>query len=143
MALAATLRVGGRGIPVYSFHLESGLAEGALRAAQAAELAAAATSRPSPRILGGDSNVHGYALDLVLGAGLEPAVPRFEAAGLRDAHRALLPPARSTHLALVVIDLILTDAPTEVSGVGSWTTWGGLSDHFPVWARLRLGADGG
>jgi len=138
MALAATLRVGGRGIPVYSFHLESGLADRNLRAAQAAELAADAASRPSPRILGGDSNAHGYLLDLVLCAGLEPAVPRFEAAGLRDAHRALLPPTRSTHLALVVVDLILTDAPAEESGVGSWTAWGGLSDHLPIWARLRL-----
>jgi hypothetical protein len=83
-------------------------------------------------VLGGDSNLHAYAVDLFLPTRLEAAVGRFERSGLRDAHRGVLPLRRSTHAGRVVIDLILSDAPVEAAGVGRRTTWAGLSDHLPV-----------
>lgn len=138
MALAAAIRVGDRRVEVYSFHLESGLLDGRYRDAQAFELVEDAARRPLPRVLGGDSNFHAYAVDLLLPTRLEPAVGRFERSGLRDAHRGLFPLWRSTHVGRVVIDLILSDAPVEAAGVGRRTTWAGLSDHLPVWARLRI-----
>jgi endonuclease/exonuclease/phosphatase family metal-dependent hydrolase len=138
VALGASIRVGTRRVQAWSLHLESGLFDGALRAAQLDELAGALARQGGPTVVGGDTNLHAYALDLLFRTGREPALARIEAAGLRDAHRGLWPVRRSTHRGLVVIDLILSNLDVAEAGVAPWRPWGGLSDHLPVWSRLRL-----
>jgi endonuclease/exonuclease/phosphatase family metal-dependent hydrolase len=139
MALAAEVPRAGGALGVYSFHLESGIGDRAYRLAQARELAEDGRARPFPVVLGGDANVHAYALDLLLGTSLNGAVPLLLGRGFADAHAALPGQRRVTWPPLLVLDLIFVRGvavtrpavcPTEVCG--------GLSDHLPLWARITL-----
>jgi endonuclease/exonuclease/phosphatase family metal-dependent hydrolase len=138
MALGATLRIGERRLRVFSTHLESGAFDAAYRRAQADELARAIERGPRPVVVGGDFNVHTFAVDLLLGQRRDAGVARLERAGLRDAHAGLSLLARPTHSALLVLDLILSDLEVRAAGVAQGGAWRGLSDHRPVWTRLAL-----
>ena len=136
MALAADVKVGDSYLHLYGLHFESGRANGAQRIAQAEEIAADAASRPFAAIAGGDTNAGGY---LRGGASGEPVAEAFFRHGFVDAHASLPPSERATTRSGVVIDLVLgKGVEFAAAGVGSAKIWDPLSDHRPVWARVRL-----
>jgi endonuclease/exonuclease/phosphatase family metal-dependent hydrolase len=139
VALAADVKVGEHLLRVYSVHFESGRGHDDHRLAQARELMDDAGGLPFPALIAGDMNVSAYRDDLRGGARDEPVTQAFFQREWVDAHAALPPSERITTESGVVIDLIMghgvawTDA-----GVGAPAVWRGLSDHLPVWAKLRL-----
>jgi len=59
--------------------------------------------------------------------------------GYADAHAGLPLSERTTTRSGYPIDLIFgRDAGFSEAGIGSRAVWGELSDHLPVWARVRL-----
>ena len=142
MALGADVHVGERVLHAYSFHLESRPVDGAYRAAQARELVDDAGARSSPVVLGGDANAHQFALDLMLGTAWDATAAALFSFGFEDAHRGLPLQRRVTHAPFLVIDLIAgRGVAFEEARVGPAARWGGLSDHLPLWASLRLGEE--
>ncbi len=140
MAMAADVKVGERYLHMYSVHFESGRTNDRFRDDQALELAEDANLRPHGVIIGGDMNTSDYLGDLRNGTANDGATRVFREAGYADAHAALPPDGRITTPSGVVIDLIFGKSATfGGAGVGSPQEWGGLSDHYPVWARVRLG----
>lgn len=140
MALAADVRVGGRCLHLYSVHFESGRTNDRYQDDQALELAEDANLRPHGVVIGGDMNTSEYLGDLRHGTANDGSTRVFREAGYADAHAALPPDGRITTPSGVVIDLIFGKSVTFAgAGVGSRQEWGGLSDHYPVWARVRLG----
>ena len=143
VAVAADVRVGDRLLRVYAVHFESGhLATGprsrdGYRLAQASELVADVADLDHGVVIGGDMNVVRLVDALRVGVQHEPTTAALTAAGFDDAHASLAPDARVTTDDGLVIDLIVGRGVrfTE-SGVGGRRTWGDLSDHLPVWARL-------
>ena len=138
-ALHARLELGrGRTLDAYSLHLDDGVARDAARAAQVGEVLADARKRAGTVLIGGDLNLLPYAMGLALGRPVDPASAALAASGIVDAH-AVLPLSRRPTCGPLVLDLILSnrDAFTgpEVCDV---RRCGGLSDHAPVWASLRL-----
>lgn len=142
VTLAATVRCAGRAVRVYGVHLDSRLRHGALRAGQARDLVADAAAHDGPVVIGGDLNAYLHTLDVWLGTGLDGAVATLRRGGFVDAHAGLRPWRRGTtgrrYLVRGVIDLVLTrELTVEASGIVSPRQAGALSDHLPVWARLR------
>ncbi len=141
VTLATTIRWRGLPVRLYGVHFDSGLAHDTFRVAQAWDVVADAATHRGPVVVGGDTNAYRYLADVWLGTHLDPTVPVFTGAGLRDAHATLPPWRRGTtgrrFLLRGVIDLILArDLAIEASGVVPARAAGGLSDHLPVWARL-------
>jgi endonuclease/exonuclease/phosphatase family metal-dependent hydrolase len=139
MALAADVKVGGRYLHLYSVHFESGSTNGRFRDDQALELAEDAEGKPHGVIIGGDMNTSEYLGDLRDGAEREGATRAFRRAGYTDAHAGLPADGRITTPSGVVIDLLFGKGVAfKDAGIGTPEQWGGLSDHYPVWARVRL-----
>jgi len=139
MALAADVKIGRRYLHVYSVHLESGRAGGRFREAQALELTGDALDKPHGVIIGGDMNTPGYLGDLRNGTARDGATRVLREAGYTDAHAGLAPEERITTPSGAAIDLIFGKGVAFTgAGVGSRREWAGLSDHYPVWARVRL-----
>lgn len=140
MFLKADLAVGTDRLHVYSLHFESGALDGAIRAAQATELAAHAQQQPHRVVVAGDMNAALYVLDLGAAGTEETTRPLFER-GYLDAHRPLPPLERTTHAPGLVLDLIFTrGAYTSAPGLCSFADCPALSDHTPIWATVALGA---
>jgi endonuclease/exonuclease/phosphatase family metal-dependent hydrolase len=145
MALAADVRIGEKRLRVYSVHFESGgisemvSSPDRYREAEARELIADAADVQHGVIVGGDMNVGGYIGVLKGERPSEPATAALFAAGYADAHASLPAEERITTDSGVVIDLVFGRGVRLVdAGVGRREVWGGLSDHLPVWARVRL-----
>ena len=129
MALAADVQVGDGILHVYSVHLESGRRSGECRRVQAEELAEDATGRPFGAVVGGDMNCP---------PGTD--VMRAFTDGFVDAHADLPSEARATTRSGAAIDMILgRRVRFTAAGIGLPERWDRLSDHRPVWARLKLG----
>jgi len=140
MAVAADARIGNRYLRLYSVHFESGRGADAYREDEARELVEDAASLAQGVIIGGDMNTSAYLGDLRDGTAADSAAQALAAAGYADAHAGLAPDARVTSPSGVLIDLIFgKGAAFTGAGVGSRGQWEGLSDHYPVWARVRLG----
>jgi endonuclease/exonuclease/phosphatase family metal-dependent hydrolase len=138
MALSADVVLGERRLRAYTLHLESGPADGDVRARQASELLTDVGSE-GVVVVGGDTNFHLYGADLLLGSALESGAFRLRAFGFRDAHEALPVTARGTHLRWLVIDLLLgRGLHFESPGLCPAARCGELSDHLPVWARATF-----
>jgi endonuclease/exonuclease/phosphatase family metal-dependent hydrolase len=144
VAVVADARVGDRLLRLYSVHFESGRRgrgdsdRDLIRRSQALEIVADADAdgRSGPVVVGGDMNVVGY-LEALRSSGTEAATSALFDAGFTDAHRAIEPDRRATSDSGVVIDLIVgRGAAFTDAGIGSVATWGELSDHLPIWARL-------
>lgn len=145
VALTADVRVGERLLRVYSVHFESGRVNfgprkrADFRHAQVVELVDDAADAGMSVVIGGDMNVVGY-----LGSddghnSQEPATRALLAADFVDAHVDLPFSERVTTDSGVVIDLIVGRGVQFTGfGVGPRDVWGGLSDHLPVWARVRF-----
>ncbi len=138
MAIAADVKVGDRYLHVYSLHFES-RGKGRYRAAQAAELAGDGLAQPYNVVIGGDANAGLYYSDLRRGASDDATTQAFFQRGYVDAHAGLPLTERITSPPDGVIDLIFGHGPIfSAAGVGAASSWGALSDHLPVWARVRL-----
>ena len=145
VAVGADVRIGDRLLRVYSVHFESGrlrrqtAARDRYRQRQAGEIIDEATAVDHPVVIGGDMNVVGYLESLQAAGGAEPTIAEFTAAGYRDAHAEIPPARRITTDSGVVIDLIVGRGVTFVdAGIGAPDPWSRLSDHVPVWARVRI-----
>lgn len=139
MAILADIAVGDRLVHVQALHFESGINDGPIRAAQAAELAALGLDQPYPPIIGGDTNAGLYAFDLAGGTMNDTTVGAFFDAGYVDTHAALAPDQRATRAPGLVIDLIFVHGlAAGDAAVCPNATCGGLSDHMPVWATVDL-----
>lgn len=142
MAMAADVRIGERLLRLYSVHFESGRAD-QYREPQVQELIADAADVQHGVMIGGDMNVGRY-----LGLRHFPGEPEPEsvtealfAAGYADAHAALPREQRATTDSGVAIDLVFGKGMGFAgAGIGLRDDWGGLSDHLPVWVRVRLAA---
>jgi len=139
MALAADVKVGERYLRVYSVHFESKGGRD-YRPAQAAEVGEDGVRQPFGAIIGGDMNCVEYRSDLVAGTSLDGVTQGLLGRGYVDAHAGVSPAKRVTSRSGNLIDLVLGRGVTVLeAGVGDATLWGELSDHLPVWARVRLG----
>ena len=140
IAIAADAKIGSRLVRLYGLHLESTLSALDVRDAQAEEIALDGEALTQPAIAGGDLNTFFYFNDLEKGTLEEPAVKAFVDRGYADAHQALLLDARYTSFDPfpMVIDLILPRG-LEVIEAGRCPPerCESLSDHLPVFARLR------
>jgi endonuclease/exonuclease/phosphatase family metal-dependent hydrolase len=139
MAVAADMKVGNRILRVYSVHFESKGGNEPFRGAQAAELADDAKSAREGSIIGGDMNSGAYLGDLLDGTKKDSATLALFARGYADAHARIPADERITTRSGVVIDLIFGKGVEFLeAGIGSKERWGELSDHLPVWARVRM-----
>ncbi len=163
VALAADVRIGERTLRVYSVHFDSptllsrieskasswrtlsrrggrGSRESeAYPEAQAKELIEDASGLTQGVVIGGDMNVPRYVGPGREDEASEPATSALVKAGYEDAHAALPATERVTTDSGVVIDLIFGRGVRFIAaGVGPRAVWGGLSDHLPVWARVRI-----
>ena len=144
VAVAADVRIGERLLRVYAVHFESGhlrfgpRARDGYRVAQAGELVDDAAGLEHGVVIGGDMNVVGFLESLRDGGAEEPTTAELAGAGFADAHATLAPSERITTDDDLVIDLIVgRGVRFAESGIGRRATWGGLSDHLPVWTRLE------
>ncbi len=140
IALTADVKVGGRLLRLYVLHLASGVNDGPVRAAQAAEVVKDAAGAMPPVVVGGDFNAALYSFKLQgLGADDRVVTP-FLAAGYSDAHGALPFMKRITLPdSILVLDFLLCKgASCSAPGVCPVALCKGLSDHLPVWATVRL-----
>ncbi len=145
VAIKADIDVGGSLIRVYSVHFDSGAnkEESKNRIAQAKELVEHAGGIDRPVVIGGDFNTISYTADVLLGMEGNRAVKSLLDAGFEDAHASLPRAGRGTtgrELGVRgVIDLIFVrGAEVENSGICRPRACGLLSDHLPVWTRIRI-----
>ena len=137
MALLADIAVGDRLVHVQSLHFESGLSDGPIRAAQAAELAALGNAQPHPVVIGGDTNAGLYILDLENGTTNEDTVNAFFDAGYVDTHASLPLEERRTHSTGFILDILFV-RDQAVSDPSLCSACDGLSDHRPIWATISI-----
>jgi endonuclease/exonuclease/phosphatase family metal-dependent hydrolase len=139
MAVVADILVGDRLLQVHSLHFESGILDGPIRAAQAAELADLALARGTPAVIGGDTNAGGYVLDLVNGTQNDATTQAFFTRGFLDTHADLPATDRATHEPGLVLDIMFTSGPVASAPVVCpEADCVGLSDHLPIWATITL-----
>jgi len=138
MALAADMRVGSRYLRMYSLHFES--REGQrYRPAQAVELAEDGLGSPHGVLIGGDFNCVEYKGDLASGTSTDGVTGALLGRGYADAHAGMAPAERATSRSGYPIDLIFGRGVSFTgAGIGDTAVWGKLSDHLPVWARVRF-----
>jgi endonuclease/exonuclease/phosphatase family metal-dependent hydrolase len=140
VALAADVRIGDRLLRLYSVHFESGAADH-FRVPQVQELIEDAADVTHGVLIGGDMNVGRY-LGLRRFPGepaTDPVTETLFAAGYADAHAAIPRDQRATTDSGVPIDLTFgRRVEFTGSGIGPRDVWGGLSDHLPVWARVKV-----
>lgn len=159
IAVAADVRIGEHTLRVYSVHFESPSLlsriesripfvrallsrfrrarpeSDSYREAQARELIEDASGLAQGVVMGGDMNVIGY----LRSDEPEPVTSALVEAGYQDAHAPLALPERASTASGLVIDLIFGRGVRFIeAGVGPRAAWGGLSDHLPVWARIRI-----
>lgn len=140
MALAADVRIGERLLRVYSVHFESGWLADDIRRAEVGELIDDAAKVPHGVIIGGDMNCGHYITVLKGEMEREPVTDALFASGYADAHAGMPVETRITTDSHAIIDLVFgRGVQFTEAGVAPRVFWGGLSDHLPVWARVRLG----
>jgi len=140
IAIAVDAKIGSQLVRFYAMHLESTLTALDIRDAQAEEIAADSEGVTHPVIAGGDLNTFFYFDDLDKGTLNEPAVRSFLERGYSDTHQNLPLDQRYTSFDPfpMVIDLIMTKNLEIVSaGRCAPERCGSLSDHLPVFARVR------
>ncbi len=138
MAISADVKIGDNYLHVYSLHFES-RGGSSYRRAQAVELAEDGLTKPYNVVIGGDTNAALYLSDLRRAAKDDPTTQAFFERGYVDAHAGLAPSERITAPPDGVIDLIFGRGQIfSGAGVGHISRWGGLSDHLPVWAKVRV-----
>jgi endonuclease/exonuclease/phosphatase family metal-dependent hydrolase len=145
VAVVADARVGERLVRLYAVHFESGRpgdgrwGRDRYRRAQAQDLIDDAADVGYGVVIGGDMNVLDHLRADDDDTPSEPTVRALSDAGYRDAHAAIAMPDRATTDTGRTIDLVVGRGVRFVdAGIGPRDVWGGLSDHLPVWARLRL-----
>ncbi len=145
ITLAADIEAPGKTVRVYSVHLNSDITKEAInnRTSQARDLVRDAQGIKAPVIMGGDFNTINYTMDLILRLDTDDAVKEMRQSGFKDAHASLPYRKRGTtgrdYLVRGVIDLIFVRGAEVVDrGICEPSTCGFLSDHLPVWARVRV-----
>lgn len=138
IAVTADIQIGDRYLHLTSVHLASGIADQAVRAAQAEETVARSSDAVWPVIIGGDTNAGLYAIDLSSGQDNDGVTQAWLSAGYTDAHADLSPDERATAPEYgFILDLIFGQG-VSFSAPALCTDCGGLSDHYPVWATAAL-----
>jgi endonuclease/exonuclease/phosphatase family metal-dependent hydrolase len=139
IAVHADIQVGDAHVSVMAVHFASSPGDVEIQIEQGVESAEFMSTRGIPAIPGGDTNAPFYWLDLLNGTAYDLTIQAFEDLGFVDAHLPIPPEERGTVDAGFILDLILTRdvevLEAEVCGSDACT---GLSDHLPVWARVRI-----
>jgi endonuclease/exonuclease/phosphatase family metal-dependent hydrolase len=139
MALAADVRIGDRLLRVYSVHFESGPLADHFREAEVRELIGDATIVTHGVMIGGDMNCGHYISVLKGEMQREPVTSSLLGSGYSDAHSHLPVETRITTASQAIIDLLFGRGVEFLDGgVAPHIFWAGLSDHYPVWSRVRL-----
>jgi endonuclease/exonuclease/phosphatase family metal-dependent hydrolase len=137
MGLAADVKIGNRMLRVYSVHFESKAGQ-TYRPFQAAELADDGLGGQQV-LIGGDMNCTEYRADLASGSSTDGVTQALLQRGYADAHGGMTPADRATSRSGYPIDLVFGKGVTFAgAGIGSADRWDRLSDHRPVWTRVRL-----
>ncbi len=145
MAVVADVAVPGKGtLRVYSVHLDSMFQNGdEMRAGQAKEILTHLGDTPGPVVIGGDMNTVSYFNDLQSSGHSDSATQVFFASGFKDAHTSIPYKKRYTtkmeYGMRFVLDVIVTrGAEVTDSGICPTKICGTLSDHLPVWTRIKF-----
>ena len=139
VAVRADVLIGTKQLRLYSVHFESAISEDP-RYLQAREIAEDGLTDSRTAIVGGDFNTGYLSLELENGGEWDLTAEQFLTRGYTDAHAALPLAERITAPTNgFILDLIMgsQDIFTE-AGVCRSEACQGLSDHFPVWATVRL-----
>ncbi len=144
VTVAADIDLGETTVTVYSIHLSSNIQKEAVKArtSQAKELIKDAGDLKHPVIMGGDFNTIAYTIDTAVGTNTDDAVRAMTGGGFKDTHASLPRSERGTtgrdYWVRGVIDLIFVRRLEVLeSGRCEPETCGHLSDHLPVWTKLR------
>lgn len=141
IAVAADMKVGDQFVRLYSLHLESRIRALRKQNAQALEIAEDAAGVGYPVIAGGDLNPIQATIDIRTGSRRDGTTQAFLNCGFVDAHSALAAEDRHTIFDPVplIIDFIFVRGATVVdAGLCGRDRCGALSDHLPIWSRIRL-----
>jgi len=140
IALAADMRIGQRLVRLYVMHLESTFRALRIRDAQAEEIASEGAALTHPVIAGGDLNAYLAILDLETGGNQDKVTQAFLTRGYRDAHAEVPVARRITNFdPPSIIDFIyVRGLDVQAAGICPEAACRSLSDHLPVWARLRI-----
>lgn len=141
--IAADIKIGEKFLRVYSTHLAASFFDAELRNEQTKELIEDAKkySYGRPIIIGGDFNSYNYSSYLT-GNFHEKGIGQFFLdAGYSDTHIEIPFALRYTNFDFVdwIIDLLfIKNASSSSPAVGNSPVWKGLSDHYPVWATVKI-----
>ena len=139
VAVLADIAVGDEILHVQVMHFESGVDDGPIRAAQAAELADLGLEEPNPVVIGGDANSGLYVIDLLMDTHNDGTTEAFFERGYVDAHAELPLEMRATHSPGLILDLLMLEGTTATEpAICPPAQCGQLSDHLPVWATIAL-----
>jgi endonuclease/exonuclease/phosphatase family metal-dependent hydrolase len=139
IAVSAAVQTEDDRVHFTSVHFASGILDQAVREAQAEETIAVNAARPSPVIIGGDTNAGYYILDLSTGSMLDGITQSYFDAGYSDAHAPFELEDRVTaHEVGLVLDLIFGSEGVSFADAGICTDCGDFSDHYPIWATAHL-----
>lgn len=141
--IAADVKVGEKYLRVYSTHLAAFLFDHDLRFNQTKELLEDAKQFSSrrPTVIGGDFNSYMYSAYLT-GNSQDKGIGRFfENSGFTDTHIGIPYAERYTNSDFSdwIIDLIfIKNAKSSSPSIGNSPAWENLSDHYPVWANVKI-----
>ena len=139
VAVRADVKIGSHQLRLYSVHFESAISEDP-RYKQAREIAEDGLTNPRPVIVGGDFNTGYLSLELENGGEWDLTAEQFLSRGYTDAHDGLSLAERITAPSIdFILDLIMGSEDLFIeAGVCNAEACQGLSDHYPVWATVRL-----
>ncbi|MEC9465572.1 MAG: endonuclease/exonuclease/phosphatase family protein [Myxococcota bacterium] len=139
VAVRADVLIGSKQLRLYSVHFESAISEDP-RYLQAREIAEDGLTNPRIAIVGGDFNTGYLSLELENGGDWDLTAEQFLTRGYTDAHASLSLAERITAPSNdFILDLLMASEDVFVdAGVCKNEACQGLSDHFPVWARVKL-----
>jgi endonuclease/exonuclease/phosphatase family metal-dependent hydrolase len=141
--VVADVQIGERYLHVGALHFESSPSDNAFTVAQAVETADLFAARPFGAVPGGDTNAPFYFIDLLEnGTPTDGVTLSFFERGYRDAHAELDASVRGTTSDNnLVIDIIFGNEryfAFREPGICGVAECGMLSDHLPIWTRVRF-----
>lgn len=143
LSLAADIQLGKKQLSLRAIHFASGPQGEPFRRHQASEMVKDLAHHSGPALIGGDMNTMLYTLDVLAGTQLDQTIKLLKNSGYTDCHQNLKATQRATtdntYGIAGVIDLVFARGVQVLeAGVVKDKSAQGLSDHFPIWAKLKI-----